>query len=61
MKKLRLDVEQVSVERFETLEGEAPNGTVLGQDAVTGATACYGTCLADSCVTGSQRPCPYCP
>ena len=60
MKKLRLDIDQVQVEHFETLGGEAAYGTVLGQgNAVT--ASCNGTCLADSCVTGSQRPCPYCP
>ena len=61
MKKLRLDIDQVHVEQFETIAPEKPEGTVVGQDATTFKTACLGSCPADSCVTGSMRPCGVCP
>jgi hypothetical protein len=61
MKKLRMDLDQIRVERFETLPGEAENGTVLGNNLFLTKTADCGSCFVDSCVTGSQRPCPACP
>ena len=60
MKKLRMDLEQLVVERFETDAADAENGTVLANGMLTRTADC-GSCYVDSCVTGSQRPCPYCP
>ncbi len=59
MKKLRMDVDQLRVEKFETLPGDAAFGTVLG-NAPTKTNVC-GSCFVDSCVTGAQSPCPNCP
>jgi hypothetical protein len=60
MKKLRMELDQLCVEKFETLPGDAENGTVLANGFLTKTADC-GSCIIDSCVTGSQRPCPYCP
>jgi len=59
MKKLQLNLDQLSVEKFETQAGEVDLGTVLG-NAPTKTAVC-GSCIVDSCVTGAQNPCPYCP
>lgn len=60
MKKLRMDLNEIRVERFETLAADADLGTVLGNAPPTKTAVC-GSCIVDSCVTGSVRPCPYCP
>ena len=60
MQKLRMDLSEIRVARLETLPGDAESGTVLG-NAILTKTADCGSCIIDSCVTGSQRPCPYCP
>ncbi|HET7462487.1 MAG TPA: hypothetical protein VFJ82_14635 [Longimicrobium sp.] len=63
MKKMRLDVDEIRVTRFET-HGDGPAaGTVLGQEAAvpTGLTACFrDTCWWDSCITGPPPPCQPC-
>jgi hypothetical protein len=59
MKKLRMDLNEIRVERFETLPADAGLGTVLG-NAPTRTAVC-GSCVVDSCVTGAQSPCPNCP
>lgn len=59
MKKLRMDLDQIQVERFETLDVQVDLGTVLGNAPTK--TAICGSCFVDSCVTGAQNPCPYCP
>lgn len=60
MKKLRMDLDQLCVERFETSPAEEKDGTVLANGMLTKTADC-GSCIIDSCVTGSVRPCPYCP
>ncbi len=60
MKKLRMDLDQLVVERFETDPSQADNGTVVG-NAILTKTADCGSCIIDSCVTGSMRPCANCP
>lgn len=60
MKKLRMELDDIRVEQFETLHGDAEEGTVVANIFVTRTADC-GSCIIDSCVTGSQRPCPYCP
>lgn len=61
MKKLRMHLDDIRVERFETLPAEAALGTVLG-NALPTRTAVCGSCIADSCVTGGGGPfCPQCP
>lgn len=60
MKKLRMELDEIRVERFETLPDEAAEGTVVGNILITRTADC-GSCIIDSCVTGSQRPCPNCP
>ena len=61
MKKLRLEVERLRVDRFETRAGAEKDGTVVGQG--TGATWCdVDTCWPQSCVTvGPPYPCGVCP
>jgi hypothetical protein len=53
MKKLRLDINDVCVESFETVEAEAPGGTVLGREDLVTRTLQCGTCPQVSCA-----PCP---
>jgi len=62
MKKMRLDVDEIRVAKFETTPGEPANGTVVGQDAApTGLTLCFrDTCWWDSCITGPPPPCQPC-
>ena len=59
MKKLQLNLDQLRVERFETISVQEEVGTVLGHAPTR--TAVCGSCFVDSCVTGAQNPCPYCP
>ena len=64
MKKLRMDVEKIHVDRFETVPGVGENGTVVGLFEATGdvATNClHDTCWNQSCVTGPPSPCRPCP
>jgi hypothetical protein len=64
MKKLRLDVEKIRVDEFETTPGTEAGGTVIGLDELTGqaATNClHDTCWNQSCVTGPPVPCRPCP
>lgn len=55
MKKLRMDVDRLSVESFETKEEKKPEGTVKGHDCYTPAAGGYTcdlaarTCRWDSC------------
>jgi hypothetical protein len=60
MKKLRLNPDELCVERFDTEGGEAEAGTVLGQELLLSNRTACGTCY-ESCATGAVRPCPYCP
>jgi hypothetical protein len=60
MRKLRMNLDDIRVEQFETLAGSAEEGTVLGNALLTRTADC-GSCLIDSCVTGSMRPCAACP
>lgn len=53
MKKLRLDIDQVRVDSFETVEAEAPVGTVFGREDLVTRTNYCGTCPNVSCA-----PCP---
>jgi hypothetical protein len=61
MQKLRLNLDEIRVDRFETVAGEGTEGTVMGQDMLAAKTLNVGTCFVDSCVTGTVRPCPACP
>ena len=60
MKKLRMNLDEICVEQFETQAGNAEEGTVLGNGLLTRTADC-GSCIIDSCVTGSMRPCANCP
>jgi hypothetical protein len=60
MKKLRLDVTDLQVERFQTDDGEMGGGTVNGHDLIVTNPSGCGTCY-ETCVTGAVRPCLYCP
>ena len=63
MKKLRLDVEKIRVDSFETVAGSEENGTVILLEATgAAATNClHDTCWNQSCVTGPPFPCRPCP
>ncbi|MBV9108053.1 MAG: hypothetical protein JO306_01445 [Gemmatimonadetes bacterium] len=64
MKKLRLDVEKISVDEFATSPENEGAGTVVGLDELTGAAATnclHDTCWNQSCVTGPPSPCRPCP
>lgn len=45
MKKLRLDLEQLSVESFEPATTQSDRGTVIGQQHSSGDLACYAVCF----------------
>lgn len=60
MKKLRMDLDQLVVERFETSADDEKDGTVVANGLLTKTADC-GSCIIDSCVTGSMRPCANCP
>ena len=55
MKKLRMDVDRLSVESFETKEEKRPEGTVAGHACYTPGAGGYtcdrwaNTCNVDSC------------
>lgn len=63
MQKLRLNLEEIRVDRFEMETGADLQGTVIGQGGVATKPiiVCQGTQFVDSCVTGTVRPCPACP
>lgn len=54
MKKLRLDIEEVSVDSFRTEEGDASPGTVLGREEPASRSVVCGSCPVWSC----PSPCP---
>ena len=61
MRKIRLDIEELAVESFDTERTVVTAGTVRGNDATVGCPVIsQGTCF-QSCSTG-LRPCiePYC-
>ena len=43
-KKLRLELDALAVETFDTLAARPARGTVAGQDGGTDATVCWGLC-----------------
>jgi hypothetical protein len=53
MKKLRLNIDEVRVDSFETVEADAPAGTVLGRENLITRTQVCGSCPQVSCA-----PCP---
>lgn len=56
MKKLRLNVEEISVEQFQVQQAAAPaRGTVRGLESEGGTCACGAVSDADS------DPCRFCP
>jgi hypothetical protein len=60
MKKLRLDLDEIRVDQFETLAAAGNRGTIVGRDS-WGDTV-DGTCyLAQSCATSPVKWCkPLC-
>jgi hypothetical protein len=54
MKKLRLDIDQVRVDTFQTEEEDAPVGTVLGREDLASRSVVCGSCPVWSC----PSPCP---
>lgn len=60
MRKLRMNLDDICVEQFETMAGKVDEGTVVGNGLLTKTADC-GSCIIDSCVTGSMRPCANCP
>lgn len=59
MKKLRLELENLAVESFDTSAGDRPRGTVVGEQctcpgAQTCAATCYLTCDDASCPGGQS-------
>jgi hypothetical protein len=54
MKKVRLDLEALSVESFATADGGAERGTVRGF-ASDLAASCYDTCVAIGAPCGSEN------
>lgn len=63
MKKLKLDLDQISVNRFEVLPGNGVAGTVEGAEMLV-ITQVYTNCQQDTCWNGScgtGSPCRQCP
>jgi hypothetical protein len=52
MNKLKLNLEELSVDSFEAVESARPQGTVQGQEMllVTNNTACAGSCPGQTCI-----------
>jgi hypothetical protein len=52
MKKLRLELEQLTVDSFDTVPLAAKRGTVVGEEQeCTCPTACYTNCTCPGCPT----------
>lgn len=60
MNKLRLDLDRIQVEQFETVSPDGKGGTVVGRDS--GSDTVNGSCYAEqSCATSPVKWCkPLC-
>lgn len=60
MKKLRLEIDQVRVDSFQTTDGDASAGTVLGRENLSARSVICGSCPLVTCYS-CPNPCPVTP
>lgn len=63
MNKLKLDLEELGVESFDTQGGVKERGTVVGEQQCSCVGTCYwqATCAATCAYTCDDQTCPACP
>ena len=61
MRKLRLDLESLAVQTFETTKNEESRGTIQANDSGTTFGICPNDCgnTDRTCPCGSEEPCSY--